>query len=274
MQGVTNAILNTIFVSLPEETFYTLMTLIFLKRYDLLDFRMWKENIAKLMIPIVPVSILINIFRYIVIIDKIQMMIITIIIFYILLLYIVIKYKVEDIERIHMKVLLNLAYSVAIWVFLEEITLPSLLFLMNYPLEFISNNIFWNFVLGIPSRIIAITIIIYNIVKNSNEISDIKVLSVITNNKLYRRIVLFCTMSFILVSLFLIKLIWINKIFDNKVPLFEKIVITESLFILPVVVIFLIIILINNLLVKEKQIQQNYENLVIQDDISLDVEDR
>jgi len=53
MQGVTNALLNMILVSIPEELFLTVMTLIFLKRFDMLDIRMWRYNLKWIMIPIV-----------------------------------------------------------------------------------------------------------------------------------------------------------------------------------------------------------------------------
>jgi TM2 domain-containing membrane protein YozV len=41
----------------------------------------------------------------------------------------------------------------------------------------------------------------------------------------------------------------------------------------PIILITWFLIFVNYLLTKEKQIQQTYENLIIQDDVTFDVED-
>ena len=70
MQNVINALLNTILVSIPENIFLVTMTLIFLRRFDMLDVRMWKHSLKWIMMPVIPVAIMINLFRYIIIIPK------------------------------------------------------------------------------------------------------------------------------------------------------------------------------------------------------------
>ena len=91
MQGVTNALLNTILVSIPEEAFIVIMTLVFLKRFDMLDIRMWKHSLKWVMVPTIPVAMVINVFRYIIIIPKPTMSLIAFILMNVLILYVVIK---------------------------------------------------------------------------------------------------------------------------------------------------------------------------------------
>ena len=80
MQGVTNALLNMVLISLPEEIFVTCMTLILFKRFDLLDIRMWRRNIKWIIIPSLLMAMCISIFKYIIILPKLLTSIISLII--------------------------------------------------------------------------------------------------------------------------------------------------------------------------------------------------
>ena len=66
VQNITNAILNFLSISLFEEFGWVLLILIFLKRFDLLDRYMWKQNIGWIFIPTILTSISINVFIYII----------------------------------------------------------------------------------------------------------------------------------------------------------------------------------------------------------------
>ena len=65
MQSLINALLNMFFVSLPEELFVVSIVLIFIGRDDLLDLRMWKDNIKWVSIPAIGMSFIISFSRFI-----------------------------------------------------------------------------------------------------------------------------------------------------------------------------------------------------------------
>jgi hypothetical protein len=247
------------------------MTLIFLKRFDILDFQMWRYYLKWIMVPVIPVAIMINVFRYLVIIPKSILMLISISVLYILIIYLIIKNSYSINKNIYLKTIIFLMLSIVIWGTLENITYPILLFLIDKSLGTTTDNILWNFILTIPSRVIGYTIIAYIIIKN-NRIINIRLFEIITKNRLYSSILLFLTISFNIISVYLIKLVGYDKILDSK-TLIEKIVISEIILVFPIIVIFLMVVLINDLIIKERSIRQSYENLVIQDDIMTDVED-
>lgn len=271
LHNVMNALLNTILVSVPEEFFLVVMTLIFIKRFDLLDIRMWRQNIKWITIPVLPVAIMINIFRYIIVIPRPMMTIVNLILFYILMVYILRNNSYEFGKKEYRKLLVGFSLSFIIWGILESATVPIILFLMKKPLEFFNQNIMWNLMLSIPSRIFAFILITYLIVKHNN-IMKIKVFEVISRNHfLLTSIVSFAIISNI-ISVYILKLIGTNRILENKMSLIEQMFITMGVIIFPAIILFWMLLLINYLLVKERQIQQTYKNLVIQDDFTSDVE--
>lgn len=272
MSNVINALLNMILVSIPEELFLTMMTLIFLKRFDLLDVRMWKHNIKWIMIPALPIALMINLFRYIVIIPKPLMTIINLIIFYLLLIYIIKKTSFNFIIKDYTKILVSFSLSFIIWGILESITCPLILYLMNKPIEFFNNNFLWNLMFSIPSRIFGYILIIYLVIRHNN-IIKIKLFEVIfKNNFMSISIISFAILSNVF-AVYILKLIGINKILEDKISLIEQMLITMSVLILPAIILFYILIQINFLLIKERQIHETYKNLVIQDDITFNVDE-
>ena len=106
MQGVTNALLNTILVSIPEESFIVIMTLVFLRRFDMLDIRMWKHSLKWIMVPTLPVAIMINVFRYIVIIPKPLMSLTSFILMVVLIIYLIVKNSYDIDKKIIFKTII------------------------------------------------------------------------------------------------------------------------------------------------------------------------
>lgn len=47
MKNLFDMITYLFLIAIPECTFITVMTLIFMKRYDFLDIKMWKSNIYR-----------------------------------------------------------------------------------------------------------------------------------------------------------------------------------------------------------------------------------
>lgn len=272
MHDLTNALLNLILVSIPEELFLTSMTLILLKRFDMLDIRMWKYNLKWIMLPVLLMGLDVNITRYILDIPRVITSLSSLLIFFISFTYMIWKNSYELRRKDFRKIIISISLSFIIFGVLESITVPIVLFLTNKTLEFFNSNIMWNFMLSLPSRVFSFSLVIYLIIKY-NSVVKIKVFDVISkNNFLLWSIVSFSILSNIL-AVYGIKLIGIDRILDNKVSMFGHIFISMSILVIPTIVLFWILLLINYIIVKEKQIQQTYESLVRQDDIMLDVED-
>jgi len=272
MQGVTNALLNMILVSIPEELFLTVMTLIFLKRFDMLDIRMWRYNLKWIMIPIVLMGLNINIMRYILHYPKVIVSLSSLIIFSISITYVIRKNSFDFNKRTYGKIFIAIFLSFSVFSLLEGVTCPIILYLMNKSIEFFNNNILWNFVLSLPSRIFGFILIGLLVVRHNNVI-NIKIFETISKNKfMLYSIVLFAVISNI-ITVYILKLIGIDRVLEGRVSLIEQACIIMGSLIIPAIILSWMLLLINYLLVKERQIQQTYENLVMQDDVMLDVED-
>jgi hypothetical protein len=266
------ALLNMILVSIPEEMFLVAMTLIFLKRFDLLDIRMWKQNLVGIMIPVLPVAILINVFRYIWIIPKPVATILNLIVFYILMVYFLKKSSFEFTKRDYRKLLIGFSLSFMILGLLEGLTVPVLLFLLNKSLYFLQENVLWNIILSIPSRVIELLIVIFLAIKNNNVVK-VKIFETISKNNFLLTSIIFFAISSNIFAVYILKLIAINRILEDKISLLGQMFIIICVLLFPVIIIFWILLLINYLLVKEKQKLQTYKNLYAEDDFTPDAED-
>ena len=64
MKNLLDMVSYFLLIAIPEFTFVTLMTLIFTKRYDFLDIKMWRSNLKWLALPILSSAITISILTY------------------------------------------------------------------------------------------------------------------------------------------------------------------------------------------------------------------
>ena len=268
MQDVVNVLLNTVLVSIPEEIFLTVMTLIILKRFDMLDIRMWRQNLKWIMIPVLLVAILMNTFTLIPFISSSIGTIFVLVIFYTLMIYIIKQNSYDFANKDYWKILLSLSVSFFILGLLESLTVPLILFLLHKPLTFINDNSMWNFIVSIPSRILEFLIIIYLIIKHNN-IVKIRMFDIITkNNFLLSSITSFAILSNVF-AVYSIKLIGFDRILENKVPILGQVFVSMAILVVPAIIIFWALLLINYLSVREKSMKQTYESLAMQDDIML-----
>lgn len=265
MQGVINALLNTIFVSIPEESFIVIMTLILLKRFDILDIRMWRYNFKWIMIPTLPMAIMINVFRYIIPIQKPFISLIGYLLMNFLMIYIVIKnsYKINKFEIL--RTILFTFISFVIVCLAESIYIPAILFSINKPIAFFNNNILYNFLLALPGRITEYAICSYILVKKNDNIKVNLFDTIVKNQFLYSSFLILIVFSNLFIVYF-IKLICFDYILKN-IGLIEQLMIITISISLPIISITWFLLIVNFILTKQKQIQQTYENLVLQDDI-------
>ena len=132
--NLANIALNFFLVTIPEQLFLILMTPILVKKFGLLDVRMWRENIKWIMVPLIPISILISINETIV--NSSIMTIINLIIFYIIITF-TIKQNSDNFQpKDYKKIFFKFIISLFILGTLECITAPVMLFLLHKPLIF------------------------------------------------------------------------------------------------------------------------------------------
>lgn len=267
MQNVINALLNFLAVSVPEECVWCILTLIFLKRFDLLDRFRWRENIKWLLIPIIPTAISINIFRYILHTPKIIMFLVSGAIFYGLIIYIVKKTSFASQEVSYLKVLFYAFLSNLILVITEFIYLPIILNIIAEPIIFVNENIGLNFLLSIPSRVFQILTIIFILNRYANQ--DIQIFKNIINSKLLLSI----TVTFISIILFIMfgitTILYDSGIIYNM-SLISQILIGILIVTIPTLIIFFYLVPINHLMNKLVLARKSHQNMfedVFDDDI-------
>jgi len=264
MQSTINVLLNTVLVSIPEEMFLTIMTLIILKRFDMLDIRMWRQNLKSIMIPVLIVATLMNALTCIPAIPSSIGSIFVLIIFYLLLVYIIKKNSYDFVNKDYWKILLSLSCSFFILGLLESITIPLILFLLHKPLSFINDSSLWNFLASLPSRILEFLTITFLIIKHNNVVK-IRMFEIITkNNFLLGSITSFAILSNIF-AVYSIKLIGFDRILENKVPMLGQVLVSMAVLVVPAIIIFWALLLINYLSVREKMMMQTYESFSEQD---------
>lgn len=213
-----NAILNTIFVSIPEEIIWLVLTLILLKRYDLLDRYRLKKNIKWLAIPVIPMAVMVNIFRYVIIIPRVLATFGTLIMFYCLIIYMVIKTDITK-ELSKIKIVLCLLLSTC-FIFVTDSTIaPFLMYYLNVPITDINNNIILNILVSFVPRLIQIAILFYILTKKFKYYA---VLSNIFKNK-FAIIMLNCFLGVLVILWFIVIILFSNYISVHNYSIFIKI---------------------------------------------------
>jgi len=271
MQDVVLAILNGVLLTIPENLFLISFTLILSKRFDMLDIRMWKENLKWIMIPTIIMAIILNSTRYILNYPKVISSLTSLLIFYIILIVIMRKRSFNYTRKDFIRNSLSFLMSFIILGLIENLYYPIILFLIKTSIIDVNKNIIYNFILVIPARVLEISVIYYMIVKRNNDIK-FDIFNTIIKSK-------FLTISLITLSIalnaftvYVIKLIGFDNILVSK-PLWEQTIASIIVLILPIISILWIFLMVNYIIKAEKRIQQTYENLVIQDDVMFDVED-
>ena len=182
--SLPHILLNTIFTSIPEEAFIAIITLIFLKINNLLDIRMWDRSLKWIALAALPVSIMINILRYIIIVPKQNMMISTMIIMILLMEFIVLNNSYD----INISLILKTAiFTISGFVIVGLVELsycPLILSILDRPIEFFNANVFYNFLLGLPERILYVSVISFVIMRRSRT-DKIDLFNSIVKNKFF-----------------------------------------------------------------------------------------
>ncbi len=265
MENWIHALLNCLFVGVPEEIVWCLLSLVFLKRFDLLDKYRWKESIKYLAIPIIPTAVSINVFRYILVTPKIVIFLGSGAIFYSLLVYIVKKTSITEQEVSYLKILIYAFLASLIIGISESVYLPIGLYVSKLTLSEVVNSQTLNILFSIPSRVFQIMLIWILIRKNSSYSKDYFLENVFKDKFLAVITVLF--MGLILFVVYFIIFIFgdLNIIEQYSLPL--QVLITILIVTIPTCLVFLYTIPINHLINHIKKMQISHQNM-LDDDIN------
>jgi len=272
MQSITNAVLNGLLVSIPEEFLWLLTVLIFMKRFDLLDKYMWKQNIKYLFLPIITTSMIISILRYIIIVPRIFMTLSAILTMYLAIIYILKIPKNNPLkEKIsYFKILFYVIVSFAILIiFVESLYSPILLGVIKISIKQINDIWSMNFLLSIPARLIDFIIIVIILsIQNRKTYINI-VYSIFSEKKISIAIISF-------ISILIVFWIMLIDVFGNyniisQFELSQQIMLNILLLIVPSMLLILMIYLIILFIEKINNMQKSHQNMfddILDDDIN------
>jgi len=257
--SITNAVLNLLFVSIPEEAFIAIIAITFLNKLDnLFDIYMWKNNLKWLMIATLPTSILICVLRFVMSVPQNIVVKLAIIIMIASMIYIVIKNSDKITILLIFKTAMFTLAGFVITGILEYSYCPIIFSLLHKPQEFFNNVFLYNFLLGLPARVLYTCIITFIIMKKNGKVK-VNLFDTLVKSKLIIGI-------FIATILSVVSLIaYVAKLIENESILFsfqfiDQFIIIVIITSVPTILITLLLIVINYLISGEKENQQMYEN--------------
>ena len=253
MQSITNAFLNTIFVGLPEQMFIVIITLSLLKINDLLDILMWKRSLTWIMLTALPVAIMANIFKYIIIVPKQNSILSIMFLMIILMEYIVITNSFDINISLIFKTAIYTVGSFVIVGIIEYAYCPLLLSLLDKPYSFFNDNVMYN-ILWIVSLIL--------VRKNSKV--KINLFSSVIRNKFIISGLLLVLSTRVLVVNYMNKLVENNSIII-KLQFIDELIAIVIITSIPLIFLTWLLMVINHYLCKEKTAQMVCENVGNQD---------
>jgi hypothetical protein len=147
--------LNTLLVSIPEETFLVMFILILLGKLnflgnDILEKRINRTEIIKISTPIILTAIMSNVLRYLGIDFNIVFLSFLIALFILLTIIFELWKDGKEIG----KALLFLMFGVLIMLVLEFSYIPFILYATEKTVEELNSNLLWNFLISLPERTI------------------------------------------------------------------------------------------------------------------------
>jgi len=205
-------------------------------------------------------SIMINILKYIIIVPQQNMMISTMIIMILLMEFIVINNSFNiNISLIIKTAIFTISGFVIVGI-VEYSYCPLILSLLDRPISFFNANVFYNFLLGLPARMLYLCVISFVIIRRNSTV-HIDLFNSIVKNKFF--IYGFLLMVLVRISLvsYVVKLIERNSILIY-IQFVEKLYIIIGIICIPIIFITLLLMFVNNLLCKEQIKLQVYENIL------------
>ena len=263
MQSITNAFLNTIFVGLPEQMFIVIITLSLLKINDLLDILMWKRSLTWIMLTALPVAIMANIFKYIIIVPKQNSILSIMFLMIILMEYIVITNSFDINISLIFKTAIYTVGSFVIVGIIEYAYCPLLLSLLDKPYSFFNDNVMYNILWAIPIKILHLCIVSLILVRKNSKVKINLFSSVIRNKFIISGLLLVLSTRVLVVN-------YMNKLVENnsiiiKLQFIDELIAIVIITSIPLIFLTWLLMVINHYLCKEKTAQMVCENVGNQD---------
>lgn len=253
MNMYLEALLGFLLIQMPEEICLVTITLIFLKRYDLLDIRDMKRGIKAILIMASPMAAIMSVLTYL---TKIDNNLISIFSVFVLITIVQIAMKKFPFES-------NIKYKIIICSILSYIPLVAseilytnlLLLLTTKNMEYFGSNIFLFFLGSLPSRLILASYIFIKIIKKNNNV-NVETVKYILRKKTVRNNFIILISGIIFTLIFVSKFIVVDEIIE-KFSFNQQLAIDLFIIIAPIGIVFITWTTINCTLVYAKNIQQS-----------------
>jgi len=261
MQPVTNAILNMLFVGIPEEAFIAIITLTFLKELDnLFDIYMWKKNLKWILIATLPTSILVSVLRFVIAIPQIDVILLAMVLMITSMIYIVIKNSDNITIPLIFKTAIFTLAGFVITGIVEYAYCPIISSLLHKPLEFFNNVFLYNFLLGLPARVLYTCVVTFITMKKNGKI-QVNLFNIIIKSKFFTSSFMIILLSIVLIIAYIAKLVDGVNILIN-LQFIDQFIIIILITSVPTILITWALMFVNYLLSKRKQIYQSCENMI------------
>ena len=192
-----DAILCTIFTSIPESCITVIAILALLKKRNLIDIYFLKDSIKNVMIPALPVALLSDIMQYIFHFNQYITFISTEILMVCLIIYLIKKTNILDEEINYIKIIIYVVTTDFVMIFLTEGFYAIIVTLvLNKTMIEISSNVWLIIVLSLVPRLIQILVLTLYFYKNSFQ-EKISYVEIIFKNK----VLSISTMIFLIAAL-------------------------------------------------------------------------
>jgi hypothetical protein len=258
---IFNAVMNTIFVSIPESVLWILFVFFLMKRNDLLDVYRWQYNLKQIMIAAIPVSISINVMRYILHVNNLINFIIIEIMMIILIVYIIKKNNFLNEKISYLKIVIYVMLADFIMIFTTEGLLGLIIIqMLHMSIDVINNNIGLNITLSLIPRTVQILLISLCIYKQ-NVGKMINYVELILRNKILSISMSVFLITVIISNFILQRFVMATNYLDHYI-MSIKIALIVLMIIIPIIMIGSYIFSIYNLLWINIKTQKEKDNML------------
>lgn len=212
---IKNIILNTIFVSIPEEFFWVMFIYIMMGEFDhwkdpANNKFFYKEDYVRVFVPVITASILSNILRYSGVDNNIVSLVTIFVLFFSIVLFGDIFNNSGALKWIG-KVFLFLVLGLAVIFLCESLYIPLILYGTGIELRDLNNDVLKNVLVSLPSRLLQYLILIF-IVARKRSLGVIDIKKLLIDNKWIFGSFSFLLFFHIIFMVFMTKLIAVERL--------------------------------------------------------------
>ena len=229
-------ILNSIIISIPEETFIIYLALFILGKSEFIKHK--AGNLPRFLACVIPAAFISNILRDFLPQTRDYLMFIGIVIFFLLIVFI---YRINDKKDLLRAFIGTILSFIAVMIFQLTYT-PLVMFGTGISLDDINKSVLLLFIWTLPERAMEFSLLILLTVRKSMA-ARINIFSILSKNRLVALITLFLLIFNVAFLAIMGKLIFFDNILTNT-SLLNIVLITALLIIFPVMNISLLIVVI------------------------------